>query len=303
MRHDTQDWQVAGRTVRVTHLEKPYWPGGYTKGAMLEYYRSVAPVMLPAMRGRPVTLRVFPGGAQGPSYYQRERPDRAPAWMRDIAYRPATTGHVIQLPLIDDAAGLLWLANMGSIEFHLWGSRLPDLTTPDVAIFDLDPGDELAFADVLRAGLRLRDALERQGARSYPKTSGSRGLHVYVPLPGPRQTFEAVRAWANTVADGLAETHPDLFAPAHGSGPTHEGTRITIDAAQNSLGRNTAAPYTLRAREDGPTVSTPLTWQEVEAGGITPADFGPDAVLERVRHLGDLFAPVFAPPDPYPDAP
>jgi bifunctional non-homologous end joining protein LigD len=292
-----QDWTVNGREVAVSHLDKVYWPqSGYTKGAMLEYYRHIAPALLPYLYDRPVTLRVYPSGAQSGSYYQRARPKQAPNWLRSVTYQPETTQHTVQLPLVDDGAGLLWLANRGCIEFHLWASCLPDLATPDLAIVDLDPGDELTFADVLRAALALRDALGRAGVMGYPKTSGGRGLHVFVPLAAG-QTFEGVREWVKRVASELAQAQPDLFAPVHGSGPTHAGARITIDAAQNSIGRNTAAPYTLRASNPSqPTVSTPLSWEEVEAGGFEPQAFEPDAVLERVRSRGDLFAPVLAGP-------
>jgi bifunctional non-homologous end joining protein LigD len=295
--HAADIWTVDGRDVRVTHPEKVYWlEAGYTKGAMLRYYADIAPVLLPYLHDRPVTLRVYPNGAQENSYYQRDRPRWAPAWLRSVPYQPETAPHVIDLPLVDDAAGLLWLANRGCIEFHVWGCRLPDLSVPDIAIFDLDPGDELTFDDVLRSALVLREALERDGVHGYPKTSGGRGLHVWVPLAAGH-TFEDVREWVRRVAADLAQARPELFAPVHGSGPTHEGGRITIDAAQNSQGRNTAVPYALRAQGRAPVVSTPLSWEEVAQGGsgrLQPEDFGPHEVLERVRRLGDLFAPVLS---------
>jgi bifunctional non-homologous end joining protein LigD len=205
-----------------------------------------------------------------------------------VDYRPETSEQVIQLPLVDDAAGLVWLANQGSIEFHLWGSRAPNLAQPDQAILDLDPGDEATFSDVLKAALRLRDALERLGLRGYPKTSGGRGLHVYLPL-ATGHTFDAVRAWVKALAEQLAATYPDLIAVAHGA--THRGRQVTIDHAQNSIGRNTAAPYTLRAQPGAP-VSTPLTWDEVEAGQIRPSDLTLRALSQRLEQMGDLFAPV-----------
>ena len=290
MSASSERWQLGNQTVQVSHLEKVYWPQTrITKGDMLRYYQQIAHVALPYFKGRPVTLRVFPQGVDGVSYYLRDCPDDAPDWIRRVQYRPKTVTHLVPLPLIDTAAGLVWFANGGVIEFHLWGSHVPDLTVPDLAIFDLDPGDTTSFRDVREAALRLHDKLEQAGVRGHPKTSGGRGLHIYVPLAAA-STFERVRSWVKALGQQLATTYPDLIAIAHG--PTHQGGRVTIDPGQNSVGRNTAAPYTLRASTPHPTVSTPLTWEELEGGNIHPADLTPQVVLERVERLGDLFAPV-----------
>jgi bifunctional non-homologous end joining protein LigD len=206
-----------------------------------------------------------------------------------VTYQPKTVNHPVPLPLIDTVAGLLWFANQGAIEVHQRGSRTPDLTQPDLAIFDLDAGSTSSFEVVREGALRLHDALEQAGVRGYPKTSGGGGLHIFVPL-APGSTFERVRQWVKGVGNGLASKYPDLIAQARGA--THEGGRVTVDYAQNSLGRNTAAPYTLRAHPDHPTVSTPLTWEELDAGTIHPATLTPQVVLERLRRMGDLFAPV-----------
>ncbi len=290
MSASSETWQLGGQTVQVTHLEKRYWPKtGFTKGDMLRYYVQVATVALPYFAGRPVTLRVYPQGVAGAPYYLRDCPKAAPNWLQRVNYRPKTVAHTAPLPLIDSAAGLIWFANEGAIEFHLWSSHVPDLEQPDQAIFDLDPGTTASFNDVREAALRLRDKLEQAGVRGYPKTSGGRGLHIYVPLAaGP--SFERVRSWVKAVGQQLAASYPELIARA--SGPTHQGGHITIDYGQNSVGRNTAAPYTLRANPAHPTVSAPLTWEELEEGGMHPADLTPDVVLKRVGRLGDLFAPV-----------
>lgn len=290
MSNSSETWQLAGQTVQVSHLEKIYWPqAGFTKGDMLEYYRQIAPVVLPHFKDRPVTLRVYPQGAEHASYYLRDCPDDAPGWLRRVPYRPKTVRHEVPLPLIDSAAGLIWFANQGAIEFHLWGSRVPHLEQPDLAIFDLDPGETASFHDVREAALRLHDRLEQAGVKAYPKTSGGHGLHIYVPLAAG-SPFEQVRGWVKTLGEQLAATYPELIATAHGA--THRGGRVTIDQAQNSLGRNTAAPYTMRAQPAHPTVSTPLTWEELAANTIQPTDLTPSVVLERIGRLGDLFAPV-----------
>ena len=290
MNASSETWQLGSQTVQVSHLEKRYWQQvEFTKGDMLHYYQQIASVALPYFKDRPVTLRVFPQGVAGVSYYLRDCPDAAPDWLRKVKYHPKTATHLIPLPLIDNAAGLIWFANQGAIEFHLWSSHVPDLTEPDQAIFDLDPGKTASFRNVREAALRLNDKLEQAGVRGYPKTSGGRGLHIYVPLAAG-YTFERVRTWVKAVGQQLATTYPDLIAIAHG--PTHRGGRVTIDAAQNSVGRNTAAPYTLRASIPHPTVSTPLTWEELDSGNMQPADLTPQVVLERVGRLGDLFAPI-----------
>jgi bifunctional non-homologous end joining protein LigD len=206
-----------------------------------------------------------------------------------VSYQPKTVSHPVPLPLIEQAAGLLWFANQGAIEFHLWGSRIKEITQPDLVIFDLDAGSTASFEVVQEAALYLHDALEQAGVRGYPKTSGGGGLHVFVPL-APGYTFERVRSWVKAIGNDLASKYPDLIAPVRGA--THQGGRVTVDYAQNSLGRNTAAPYTLRAHSDHPTVSTPLTWEELDAGSIHRASFSPQVVLERLHRMGDLFSSV-----------
>ncbi len=282
-------WRIGRRSISVSHTDKLFWPeDGLTKGDMLRYYEAIAPTIIPYCRGRPVTLRIFPDGIQGFSYYRRDLPQNSPPWLHSVDYRPETVEHVVHLTLINDAASLLWLANEGSIEFHLWASRARELTQPDMAIFDLDPGEQASFADVLQAALLLRDALEKLGLRSYPKTSGGRGLHVYLPLAAGHG-FDAVRDWVRSVAEELAVAHSEQIAIAHGA--THVGRHVTVDHAQNSIGRNTAAPYTLRAQSGAP-VSAPLSWGEVEAGRVRPSDFSLRTLPRRLERSGDLFAAV-----------
>jgi len=291
MNASAETWHVGNQMVQVRDLEKVYWPQTvFTKGEVLEYYRQIAPVLLPYLKDRSVTLRMYPQGVEGTSYYLRDCPVDAPEWLRRVAYQPKTVNHPVPLPLIDTAAGLLWFANQGAIEVHLWSSRTPDLTQSDLAIFDLDAGSTASFELMREAALRLHDALEQAGVRGYPKTSGGGGLHIFVPL-APGYTFERVRGWVKARGNELASKYPDLIAPARGA--THLEGCVKVDYAQNSLGRNTATPYTLRAHPDHPTVSTPLTWEELEldAGTITPASLSPQIVLERISRMGDLFAP------------
>jgi bifunctional non-homologous end joining protein LigD len=279
---------VSSHPVPLTNLAKLYWPAdGITKGDLIGYDEQLAPVLLPYLVGRPVTVRVYPSGVEGPGYYRRDRPAKAPEWLRGVDYRLETTGAISCLLLVDDVAGLLWLANRGAIEWHPWTSRLPHLATPDQAIFDLDPGDQAGFTSVLQAARLLHQELERLGLRGYPKTSGGRGLHVYLPI-APSYRYEQVRGWVKNLGEKLAAANPSLIASAGGA--THRGRRIAVDYAQNSIGRNAAAPYTVRARPGAP-VSTPLTWDEVDDDALDPSDFTLATVPARVARLGDLFAP------------
>jgi bifunctional non-homologous end joining protein LigD len=265
-----------------------YWPEeGLTKRDLLRYYQVVAPTLLRYLAERPVTVRIYPNGIGGASYYRRTRPADAPSWIRGVDYQPKTAERIDHLILVDDEASLLWLVNRGAIELHVWSSRLPNLDLPDQAIFDLDPGERATFANVRRVAGLVRRELAGLGLHGYPKTSGGRGMHVCVPLvPGP--SFEQVRAWVNVVGKRLTAAHPDLVALPEGA--THRGDRVTIDAAQNSLGRNTAAPYTVRAFPSAP-VSAPLTWEEVEAEDVAPSSLNLRTMPTRLAARGDLFAP------------
>ncbi|HET7037505.1 MAG TPA: hypothetical protein VFI42_17600 [Thermomicrobiaceae bacterium] len=275
-------WEIDGRRIEVSGLDKRYWPEtGITKGDVLAYYRTVAPAMLPYLQGRPLTLVAF--GAKGQGRYLRARPSKAPAWLPSVEYRLETKDVVRQEPVVDNAAGLLWYVNYQVIEFHLWLSRPPALDRPDWAVFDLDPGAETSFEPVLETALRVRAALAAAGLRAWPKTSGGRGLHLFLPLL-PEQPFEAVRAWVREVGEQLARAEPTLIAAAGGA--THQGRLVTVDFAQNSIARSMAAPYTLRATPQA-RVSTPLTWAEVEAGRVRPEDFTIQTIPARLAEHGE----------------
>ncbi|HET7094043.1 MAG TPA: hypothetical protein VFI22_11205, partial [Thermomicrobiales bacterium] len=195
-------WSLDGHDVALSRRDEPLWPeSGLTKGDLLAYYRDMAPTMLPYFVDRPVTLYVCPGGIAGRCFYRRDLPDGAPPWLRSVDYRPASraTGPETRLPLVDDAAGLIWLANAGAIEFHLWTARAPDLTRPDQAVFDLDPGEAATFAQALEAAELLYGVLTDLGMKAFAKTSGGRGVHVVLPVaPGP--SYADVRGWVKSVA-------------------------------------------------------------------------------------------------------
>jgi bifunctional non-homologous end joining protein LigD len=298
---DSITWTLDGHDLELNHPMKVLWPDdGITREDLLAYYRDIAPVMLPHLADRPVTLRTYPEGVDGPSFYQRDLPEHAPSWLRTVDYTGKSTTRTIQVPLVDNAAGLVWLANDGTIEFHAWSARAPLLDQPDQAIFDLDPGESATFADVLQAALLVREELHQDGLQGYPKTSGRHGLHVHVPL-APGVTYPDVRTWVKNVAERLEANHAGLVAVARGA--THRGESVTIDYAQNSVARNTAAPYTVRAAP-GATVAAPLSWQEVEDGAVRPGDFTLRTMRKRMAAHGDLLAPALAgaqrlPPPPH----
>ena len=287
--NDRISWTLDDHDLELNHPDRVLWPGdGLTRADLLAYYRDIAPVMLPHLADRPVTLRTYPEGIDGPSFYKRDMPDHAPAWLRAVDYTGQSTTRTIQVPLIDNAAGLVWFANTGTIEVHAWSARTPLLDQPDQAIFDLDPGESATFTDVLQAALLVREALEQDGVQGYPKTSGRHGLHVHVPL-APGSSFLEVRTWVKSIAERLETSQDSLVAVARGA--THRGESVTIDYAQNSIARNTAAPYTARATP-GATVAAPLSWQEVADGTVRPGDFTLRTMPARVATHGDLLAPV-----------
>jgi bifunctional non-homologous end joining protein LigD len=274
----------------LTSPEKVLWPAaGFTKGAMLEYYGSVAPALLPHLEGKPVTLRRFPDGLEGRSWFQNECPgaSRRPSFVR-TARVTLGGGREWAFCVIDNEETLLWAANLGTIELHplLFSADLP--TEPRAVVFDLDPGPPAGLAECCRVACRLREVLAETGIRSFPKTSGSVGLHVYVPL-GPGHSFAHTKAFARGLAARLAREEEgvvDMQARAQREG------KVLVDWGQNDAARSLVAPYSLRAA-GWPTVSTPLSRDEVENGSELLV-FEPQEVLERIRRLGDLFAPVLS---------
>jgi bifunctional non-homologous end joining protein LigD len=278
------------RTLRLSNLDKLFWPDeGITKGELLAYYRDVADVLVPHLRGRPFTMKRYPDGWQGKSFFQKQAPSHMPEWIGTAAF-PASTREgerrVIDYALVDDDLALLWMVNMGCVDMHAWASRVDRPERPDWVMFDLDPSEGSGFEDVIEVAQLVRQALDLLELESVVKTSGSRGIHVLVPITR-RHGFDEVREFAGIVAGALARAHPGLV--------TTEWTKakrkgVLVDANQNGPGKTTASVYSVRPRAGAP-VSTPLRWDEVRPG-LDPLGFTMDAVLERVGRDGDLFARV-----------
>lgn len=275
----------------LTSLDRVLWPAaGFTKRDMLAYYEAIAPVLLPHLAGRPLTLGRFPAGVAQPGFATTECPGR-PDWVNTVAV-PLRSGQVREQCVVDDLPSLLWVVNLGSIELHAFPSAADRLEEPAFVVFDLDPGPGTGLAECCRIAVWLRDAIADYGLQGVCKTSGGLGLHVYVPL-APGHAFAESKTFARSLADRLAGERPDLVTAARAI--ASRTGRVLIDWIPNSPRSLTVTPYSMRAA-DLPSVSTPIGWDEVEAGSSGNSDdgltFSPRAVLERASVMGDLFRPV-----------
>jgi len=281
---------VAQREVRLTNLRKPFWPTlGITKGALIQYYVDVASVLLPHIADRAMVMKRYPHGADGPFFFMKRAPTPRPAWIRTCRI-VHDSGNVIDFPVIDDVPSLMWVINLGCIDLNQWYARCDDVNRPDYVHFDLDPGDGATFAQVRECGLLIRDALQVLGMKPLVKTSGSKGLHVYVPIVrGPVQ--KDVWTFAKALAVELAARSPLLMTSEYRVAKRPRG-RVLVDYNQNAWGRTLASIYSVRPRPRA-TVSTPLTWDEVAAGADIE-DFRLDNVRQRIAQTGDLWKPLLA---------
>ncbi|MFN0153476.1 MAG: DNA ligase D [Gaiella sp.] len=280
------------RTLRLSNLDKPFWPEeGITKGDLLAYYRDIAPVLVPHLKGRPFTMKRYPDGWQGKHFFQKQAPSHMPEWIRRVSI-PASTRdgekRTIDYAVLDDDLALLWAVGMGCIDLHAGAARADKLDRPDWVVFDLDPAEGTTFEQVVEVSLLVRELLRAVDLEGVPKTSGSRGIHVLVPV-ARRHTHEEARAFAEIVAGALARAHPALVTTEWARAKRHG---VLVDVNQNGQGRTTAMGYSVRPRAGAP-VSTPLQWEEVRAD-LDPAGFTMEAVLERVATYGDLLAPALA---------
>jgi len=279
-----------GREVRLTNLGKMFFPArGITKRELLAYYASVSRVLLPHLRNRAMVMKRYPNGAAGEFFFMKRAPEHRPDWIETCPILHAS-GSLIHFPMAQDLASLLWLINLGCIDLNPWYAACDDVDCPDYMHFDLDPVPPAKFSRVREAALLLRDFLDRRKLRSYPKTSGSRGMHIYVPIRrGPTQ--KQVWTVAKRLSIEAAAEHPAVMTSEYRI-KNRPPNRILVDYNQNAWGRTLASVYSVRPTPNA-TVSTPLTWDEV-AAGADPADFTLTNVPARIESDGDLFAPVIA---------
>ena len=291
-RVDNAILKVDGREVRLTNLRKPFWPElGITKGGLIQYYADVAGVLLPHIRDRAMVMRRYPNGAAGASFFMKEAPSPRPAWIRICAIDH--DGKVVNFPVIDDLPSLLWLINLGCIDLNQWYARCDDVHRPDYLHFDLDPGEGTTFEQAIECSLIVRAALTTLGMKPFVKTTGSRGLHVYVALKrGPTQ--DAVHTFAKALATELASRNPKLMTVGYRVASRPKG-RVVVDYKQNAWGQTLASIYSVRPKPLA-TVSAPVTWKEVEKG-IRIEDFKIDNVRQRIAKVGDLWKPLLAKKD------
>ena len=282
--------EIGGRRVRLTNLGKPFWPElGLTKGDLLRYYLEVSAALLPHIADRAMVMKRYPNGATGEFFFMKRAPTPRPDWIRTCSIDHGSAG-VIDFPVIDDAASLLWVVNLGCIDLNPWYARCGDPNRPDYLHFDLDPVPGASFEKVIEAAFVVREALEALGVPCHAKTTGSRGIHVYVPIAlGPTQ--KEVWAFAKEIAASLASRRPDLLTSEYRIARRPAG-RVLVDYNQNAWGRTLASVYSVRPTPLA-TVSTPVTWQEL-ARGLRIEDFRLQNVPARVRKLGDAWAPVAA---------
>jgi len=273
--------EAVGR-VKLTNGEKVFWPQrGYTKRDVFQYYVQIAPFILPHLRDRPITLYRQPDGVDGGGFYQRNRPEFAPEWIRSV--RLERPGHApIESIMCDSTETLAWIVNIGCIEIHPWLSRVDSLEMPDYIVFDLDPVEPAGFADACEAALHLRDVLQSVGFKPYVKTSGKRGLHVFLSIER-NLTFDQTRAFAQSIAHHLEKATGGKVTTAK----TREEKRgkVFLDPSQNAWGRSLAAPYSVRSTPDA-TVSTPITWRECERC-IEPRGLNMRSLPGRLSTMGD----------------
>jgi bifunctional non-homologous end joining protein LigD len=283
---------IEGREVRLSNLDKVFWPDeGYTKGDLLAYYFNVSELILPYLAGRPLTMKRMPNGVSGDFFYEKNAPPNTPDWMRRCTVESDDARNkVIDYLLVDDAAGLLFMVNLGCIEFHPLHSRCESYDYPDYAFFDLDPFD-VEFDDVLAVAHHVKAALDVLGLRGYAKTSGATGMQIYVPIE-PRFTHDEVREFVRLIGLMIKKADPGRVT-MQWEVRTRTG-KVFIDHNMNRSGANIAAVYSMRP-ETGATVSTPVTWEEVSAD-VRPTDFTITTVWDRLEKAGDLFRPVISEP-------
>jgi bifunctional non-homologous end joining protein LigD len=284
--HGNAHWEIAGRRLPLTNLDKVLWPkDGITKRDMIEYYVRMAPYMLPYLRDRPLSMQVFPDGIDGKSFWRKDKPTHAPAWIESWTYHGEKTKTYI---VVNEVATLAWVANAGVIDLHPWHSRIDAPELPDWAVFDLDPFEPATFQDVIDIAKLVKAALDHYGMHGVAKTSGQTGLQIYVPVRrGP--DYSAVRHWVEEVGRAIDQAAPGRvsweWAVAKRTG------RIRIDYTQNIINKTLAAPYSLRPAPGAP-VSTPIEWAELDDPLLRPDRWTIAGIAQRVAEKGDLFAPV-----------
>ena len=285
--------EVDGRQVAVSKLDKVMYPdAGFTKGQVIDYYVRIAPVLLPHLRGRPLTMKRYPNGVNGMFFYEKNCPTHRPEWVTTAPVWSEGNNRWMDYCLVQDLPTLVWAANLADLELHTSLSHAKTVDRPTMMVFDLDPGPPADMVACCQVAVWLRPVLKKLGLESFPKTSGSKGLQLYVPLNTP-VTYEQTKGLAHGLARLLEREHPELVVSEMKK--SLRANKVFVDWSQNDQHKTTVCVYSLRAKSR-PTVSTPVSWQEVEAclrkQDVGLLQFETEAVLKRVGKSGDLFEPV-----------
>jgi len=280
------DVRVGRRAVHLTNLTKSFWPG-IAKRDLLQYYSDVADALIPHVKDRPMVMKRYPNGYRGEFFFMKRAPAERPEWIRICSVKHGS-GSSIDFPIVRDLPSLLWMINLGCIDLNPWYSQCDDIYRPDFLHFDLDPVTPATFKHVLETALVIRELLEDVEVRSFAKTTGSRGIHIYVPIVR-RATSKEVWQTAKSTALRLERAHPKLVTAVYRVADRPKG-RVLVDYNQNALGRTLASVYSVRPKPRA-TVSAPVTWREVERG-IRIEDFRIDNMPQRIRQIGDLWGPL-----------
>ena len=280
--------KAGDRQVQLTNLKKPFWKKlGITKGDLIQYYIDVSNVLLPHIKDRAMVMKRYPNGAEGDFFYMKRAPSPRPDWIRTCDIPHGDEG-VINFPIINDLAALMWVINLGCIDLNPWYAVCDDYDRPDFLHFDLDPGPGADFPKVRETALRLREILDTLSMPSYPKTTGSKGIHVYIPIVrGPLQ--KEVWGFAKVIAFEMERLHPQLVTAQYMKAKRPHG-RVLVDYNQNAWGRTLASIYSVRPTPRA-TASAPVSWEEVE-NGVELDDFRIDNMKDRIADVGDLWKPV-----------
>jgi len=283
--------EFGGGALRLTNLDKLFWPElGITKRDLLQYYARIAPALLPHLTDRAMVMKRYPNGAHGDFFFMKRAPSPRPDWIQTCRI-PHDSGNVIDFPIVQDLASLLWVVNLGCIDLNPWYARCDDYNRPDYLHFDLDPVTGATFKQVIETALLVRRGLEGLGMPCYAKTTGSKGIHVYVPIQrGPLQ--KDVWTFAKSFAIALAAQAPRLITAEYRVAKRPAG-HVLVDYNQNAWGRTLASIYSVRPQPKA-TVSAPVSWEELERG-IRIEDFRIDNMPQRVPKVGDLWKPLLAP--------
>lgn len=296
--------EVDGRALTLSNQAKVLYPeAGFTKGQVVDYYQRIAPVLVPHLTDRPLTLKRYPNGVDSMSFFEKNATAHRPDWVKTVGIWGEGRGANLQFILCNDPATLVYLANLAALELHPALARAPALESPTMVVFDLDPGPPADLLTCCKAALVLREYLLGAKLKSVAKTSGNKGLQLYVPLNTPT-TYDETKGWARGVAEAFEARFPELFVSQMKK--SLRAGKVFVDWSQNDANKTTVAVYSLRARER-PTVSTPISWEEIEeavrSDDARQLVFEAGRVLERVAELGDLFAPALKWKQRLPDEP